>query len=81
MSDNDTHEHIPELSGNDYIDRQLYGKYNVKRGLRNADGTGVIVGLTRIGEVHGEKVAVPGKLSYAFVKALYSPCTYRGAAL
>ncbi|GHU49237.1 citrate synthase [Spirochaetia bacterium] len=70
MSDNDTHEHIPELSGNDYIDRQLYGKYNVKRGLRNADGTGVLVGLTRIGEVHGyildegEKVAVPGKLYY-----------------
>jgi citrate synthase len=52
------------------IDPELYNKYNVKRGLRNADGTGVLVGLTTVGEVSGyifvenEKVAVPGKLSY-----------------
>jgi citrate synthase len=63
-------EHLHELSGNDYIDLNLYGKFNVKRGLRNADGTGVLVGLTRIGDVHGyimdegEKVPVPGKLYY-----------------
>jgi citrate synthase len=55
---------------NDYIDSELFDKYNVKRGLRNADGTGVLVGLTRIGDVHGyimdegEKVAVDGKLYY-----------------
>jgi citrate synthase len=54
----------------DYFDAGLYGKFNVKRGLRNADGTGVLVGLTRIGDVHGyiidegEKVAVDGKLYY-----------------
>lgn len=35
------------------IEHDLYTKYNVKRGLRNADGTGVLVGLTRIGDVHG----------------------------
>ena len=52
------------------IDNELYTKYNVKRGLRNQDGTGVLVGLTTVGEVSGyivvdnEKVAVPGKLSY-----------------
>ena len=52
------------------IDPALYEKYNVKRGLRNADGTGVLVGLTRIGSVHGymisesEKVSVPGQLYY-----------------
>lgn len=52
------------------IDPALYPKYNVKRGLRNADGTGVLVGLTCIGSVHGyvisesEKVPVPGKLFY-----------------
>ncbi|MDD4495542.1 MAG: citrate synthase, partial [Eubacteriales bacterium] len=34
------------------IDPALYEKYNVKRGLRNSDGTGVLVGLTRIGDVH-----------------------------
>ena len=31
----------------------LYSKYDVKRGLRNGDGTGVLVGLTNIGNVHG----------------------------
>ena len=54
----------------DYIDPALYRKYNVKRGLRNDDGTGVLVGLTSIGNVHGyvvsdgEKIAVPGELYY-----------------
>ncbi len=52
------------------IPNELYGQYNVKRGLRNNDGTGVLVGLTNVGEVHGyvidenEKVAIPGKLYY-----------------
>ena len=52
------------------IDPELYQRYNVKRGLRNADGTGVLTGLTSIGSVHGyvtsesEKVSVPGQLFY-----------------
>lgn len=52
------------------FDPSLYEKYNVKRGLRNADGSGVVVGLTEIGEVHGyifdegEKVPVEGRLRY-----------------
>ena len=56
--------------GNDPIDSDLYSKYDVKRGLRNANGTGVLVGLTRIGDVVGyeikddKKIAVPGKLLY-----------------
>jgi citrate synthase len=55
---------------NDYIDPELYTKYDVKRGLRDADGKGVLVGLTRIGNVYGydvvngKPVAVPGKLIY-----------------
>ena len=56
---------------NDPIDSSLYQKYDVKRGLRYADGRGVLVGLTRIGDVvgyeideSGKKVAVPGKLIY-----------------
>jgi citrate synthase len=63
-------EHLKEIASDDYIAGELYSKYNVKRGLRNADSTGVLVGLTRIGDVHGyivdenEKVAVPGKLFY-----------------
>ncbi len=35
------------------IPKNYYSDYNVKRGLRNADGTGVMAGLTSIGEVHG----------------------------
>ena len=39
------------------IDKDLFEKYNVKRGLRNQDGTGVLVGLTNVGDVVGyEKV-------------------------
>jgi citrate synthase len=63
-------EYLSELTGNDYIDTNLYDRFNVKRGLRNADGTGVLVGLTRIGDVHGyimdegEKIPQEGKLYY-----------------
>lgn len=35
------------------IDKNLYEKFNVKRGLRNADFSGVLVGLTNIGDVVG----------------------------
>lgn len=38
------------------IDNDLYDKYNVKKGLRNANGTGVLVGLTKISDVHGYKI-------------------------
>ena len=54
----------------DYIDPALYRKYGVKRGLRNDNGTGVLVGLTTIGNVHGyvmdegEKQPIPGELYY-----------------
>lgn len=57
----DTHNKIP---------LDLYEKYNVKRGLRNQDGTGVLVGLTEIGDVHGyimeegDKIPVKGVLRY-----------------
>lgn len=55
----------------DKIDPDLYIKNNVKRGLRNANGSGVVVGLTKIGEVKGydvdekgNKIPVEGKLYY-----------------
>ncbi len=57
----DTHNRIP---------LDLYERYNVKRGLRNQDGTGVLVGLTEIGDVHGyimeegDKIPVNGILRY-----------------
>ena len=34
-------------------DEDLFVEHNVKRGLRNADGSGVVAGLTRISDVHG----------------------------
>ena len=53
------------------IDTELFSKYDVKRGLRNEDGTGVLVGLTKIGNVVGyERIPggglkpIPGKLYY-----------------
>jgi len=55
---------------NDKIDPELYKKYNVKRGLRDLDGTGVLVGLTEIGDVRAyifdeeEKVPIEGRLLY-----------------
>ncbi|MFC0877702.1 citrate synthase [Saccharicrinis sp. FJH2] len=56
------------------IDKGLYNTYNVKRGLRNADGSGVLVGLTNIGDVVGyvkendKIVPVDGKLFYRGVE-------------
>lgn len=52
------------------IPSHYYTDYNVKKGLRNADGTGVLAGFTSVGEVHGyvmdegNKSPVPGKLRY-----------------
>lgn len=37
----------------DPYDEGLFEEHNVKRGLRNADGSGVVAGLTRISDVHG----------------------------
>lgn len=37
------------------IDNELYKKNSVKKGLRNEDGTGVLVGLTKISDVVGYK--------------------------
>ncbi len=59
-----------ELQDNNYINISDYTKYGVKRGLRNADGTGVMAGLTKICSVEGyyvddgEKVPKEGRLYY-----------------
>ncbi len=55
---------------NNHIDPAAYGNENIKRGLRNADGTGVLVGLTRIGSAQGyyvqdgDRIAMDGRLLY-----------------
>ena len=42
-----------EMKGCTRMDAELFKKLDVKRGLRNEDGTGVLVGLTNIGNVVG----------------------------
>lgn len=52
---------LAELSAaSSYIDPELYAKYNVKRGLRDLNGKGVLVGITDISEVNSKKI-VDGK--------------------
>lgn len=59
-----------EFKKYNHIDAALYEKFNVKRGLRNSDGTGVMAGLTQICNVHGyvmsegELSPIPGELFY-----------------
>ena len=53
--------HLSELSKkSSYIDPELYTKYDVKRGLRDLNGKGVLVGITEISEVNSTKI-VDGK--------------------
>ena len=42
-----------ELLKNHHIDPNLYVEYNVKRGLRDSAGKGVLTGLTEISDVNG----------------------------
>lgn len=42
------------------IDKELFEQYDVKRGLRNANGSGVLVGLTNVGDVQGYSVGKDG---------------------
>lgn len=46
----DLYENFKKINA---IDASKYKQYDVKRGLRNADGTGVLAGLTGISNVHG----------------------------
>ena len=52
------------------IDKDIYEKYAIKRGLRNKNGTGVLVGVTKVGDVlgyeikDGKKIPAQGELFY-----------------
>ncbi len=60
------------IKRNNVIEPELYAKYDVKRGLRDVSGKGVLTGLTEICEVH----------AYSIVDNDYIPCEgklyYRG---
>lgn len=55
---------------NTSLDLSLYAKYDVKRGLRDINGKGVLAGLTQVSNVQatkmvdGKEVPCAGKLSY-----------------
>ena len=76
-SDRNYSEVTPEIEqlsrmcvDNAHIERELFDRYNVKRGLRDENGKGVLTGLTEISDVHqvdvvdGVEVPVPGTLYY-----------------
>ncbi len=71
-----------ELAKTDIIEPELYAKYDVKRGLRDKNGKGVLCGLTEISEVtgwsdeNGVRTPVPGILRYRGydVKDLIANC-------
>ena len=59
-----------EYKRNNVITQEEYQQHRVKRGLRNADGTGVMAGLTHVCNVHGyliadgDKIPDAGRLTY-----------------
>ena len=59
-----------ECVTNNRIDPSLFGQYNIKRGLRDQDGKGVLAGITNISRIDafeekdGKKVPCDGKLWY-----------------
>ncbi len=60
----------PSVRKSCQIDSSLFEQFDVKRGLRNSDGSGVLVGMTNISQVigydkkDGKVVAIPGRLTY-----------------
>lgn len=64
-------EKSAQCSENFILNPELYDKYNVKRGLRDKNGNGVLAGLTSISSIesfkideNGNKVPIEGKLLY-----------------
>ena len=61
---------LAQICQSNAIDTELYTTYDVKRGLRDINGKGVLTGLTKISEVNatqevdGKIVPAPGELFY-----------------
>ena len=70
ISDSTIHSLCDELLKNNSIQPEDYKRFDVKKGLRNPDGTGVMAGLTKICSVEGyyiddgERVPREGRLFY-----------------
>jgi citrate synthase len=63
-------ELVKEVTASGSIDQNLYIEYDVKRGLRDSNGNGVLTGLTEISDVlgnqsiNGRKIPVDGELYF-----------------
>jgi citrate synthase len=70
LKDNWLEDRAQKVEQVNKIDKEYYRQYDIKQGLRNSDGTGVVVGFTKIGSVHGYtycdgvKTPIEGKLFY-----------------
>ncbi|MGP3777514.1 citrate/2-methylcitrate synthase [Halanaerobium saccharolyticum] len=70
LKDNWLEDRAAKVERVNKIDKEYYRQYDIKQGLRNSDGTGVVVGFTKIGSVHGYtycdgvKTPIEGKLFY-----------------
>lgn len=59
-----------EIEEHNSVDKSLYDKFDIRRGLRNKDKTGVLVGITGVGDVsgykkeNGKKIPTEGNLYY-----------------
>ena len=67
-----------EYQKHNQIDPAFYERYRVKRGLRNADGTGVMAGVTQIGNVMG--LLRPGRRADSRPRQAGVPWYRRGGA-
>ena len=67
---------ISELHHVPKIDNNLYVEYDVKRGLRDSNGKGVLTGLTEVSDVvafdivDGDKVPCDGRLYYQGINVM-----------
>ena len=66
-----TYKLADKIKSTSKIDSRLFKEYGVKRGLRNEDGSGVLVGLTNIGNVVGYQRQEDGSLRPVDGKLFY----------
>ena len=70
VQENSFAQYLQEARNANQIPPQAFENFRVKRGLRERDGTGVMAGVTNIGNAHGymvyegERIADEGKLEY-----------------
>ncbi len=63
-------EYVGFCNDSGKIDQNLYEEYDVKRGLRDSNGRGVLTGLTEVSDVmgfkvqDGDRIPIPGELYF-----------------